>query len=44
MAEELDLPWCFEEEHLAWQKAVAEFCTRVVAPGAVRRVSEPPAP
>ena len=37
MAEELDLPWCFEEEHLAWQKTVAEFCTRVVAPGVVRR-------
>jgi short/branched chain acyl-CoA dehydrogenase len=37
MAEELDLPWCFEDEHVAWQKTVAEFCTRVVAPDVVRR-------
>ena len=37
MAGELDLAWCFEEEHLAWQKTVAEFCSRVVAPGVVAR-------
>jgi short/branched chain acyl-CoA dehydrogenase len=37
MAGELDLAWCFEEEHLAWQKTVAEFCSRVVAPGVVTR-------
>ena len=37
MAEELDLPWCFDEEHLAWQKAVREFCHRVVAPDVVQR-------
>jgi alkylation response protein AidB-like acyl-CoA dehydrogenase len=37
MAEELDLPWCFEDEHVAWQKTVAEFCTRVVAPEVVAR-------
>jgi short-chain 2-methylacyl-CoA dehydrogenase len=37
MAEELDLPWCFEDEHVAWQKTVAEFCSRVVAPGVVSR-------
>jgi short-chain 2-methylacyl-CoA dehydrogenase len=37
MAGELDLAWCFEEEHLAWQKTVAEFCSRLVAPGVVAR-------
>jgi short/branched chain acyl-CoA dehydrogenase len=37
MGEELDLPWCFEDEHIAWQKTVAEFCTRVVAPEVVNR-------
>jgi short-chain 2-methylacyl-CoA dehydrogenase len=37
MAEELDLPWCFEDEHLAWQKTIQEFCQRVVAPGVVQR-------
>jgi len=37
MAEELDLPWCFEDEHIAWQKTVAEFCSRVVAPDVVTR-------
>ncbi|HKY77221.1 MAG TPA: acyl-CoA dehydrogenase family protein [Acidimicrobiia bacterium] len=37
MPEELDLPWCFDDEHLAWQKTVAEFCQRVVAPGVVER-------
>ena len=37
MAEELGLPWCFEDEHLAWQKTVAEFCSRVVAPDVVAR-------
>jgi short/branched chain acyl-CoA dehydrogenase len=31
--EELDLPWCFADEHLAWQKTIQEFCQRVVAPG-----------
>src|SRR5205085_10374005 len=37
MAEELDLPWCFDDEHLAWQKTIQEFCQRVVAPEVVRR-------
>ena len=37
MAEELDLPWCFDDEHLAWQKTIQEFCQRVVGPEAVRR-------
>jgi alkylation response protein AidB-like acyl-CoA dehydrogenase len=37
MPEELDLPWCFDDEHLAWQKTIAEFCQRVVAPGVVER-------
>ena len=37
MPEGLDLPWCFDDEHLAWQKTVAEFCQRVVAPGVVER-------
>jgi alkylation response protein AidB-like acyl-CoA dehydrogenase len=37
MAEELDLPWCFDDEHLAWQKTIQEFGQRVVAPGAVQR-------
>ena len=37
MAEELDLPWCFDDEHLAWQKTIQEFCQRVVAPGLVQR-------
>jgi short-chain 2-methylacyl-CoA dehydrogenase len=37
MAEELDLPWCFEDEHLAWQKTIQEFCQRIVAPGVVQR-------
>ncbi len=37
MPAELDLPWCFDDEHLAWQKTLAEFCQRVVAPGAVER-------
>src|SRR6185295_19187886 len=35
--EELDLPWCFADEHLAWQKTIQEFCQRVVAPGVVTR-------
>jgi len=37
MAEELDLPWCFDDEHIAWQKTIQEFCQRVVTPGAVQR-------
>ncbi|MDQ1498411.1 MAG: short-chain 2-methylacyl-CoA dehydrogenase [Actinomycetota bacterium] len=37
MAEELDLPWCFDDEHLAWQKTIQEFCQRVVAPGVIQR-------
>src|SRR5256885_10206792 len=37
MAEELDLPWCFDDEHLAWQKTIQEFGQRVVAPDVVRR-------
>ena len=37
MPEELDLPWCFGDEHLAWQKTIAEFCQRVVAPGVIER-------
>jgi len=37
MAEELNLPWCFDDEHLAWQKTIQEFCQRVVAPGVVAR-------
>src|SRR5688500_7792987 len=35
--EELDLPWCFADEHLAWQKTIQEFCQRVVAPGVIQR-------
>ena len=37
MPADLDLPWCFTEEHRAWQKTVREFCERVVAPGAAQR-------
>ncbi|MEA2972416.1 MAG: short-chain 2-methylacyl-CoA dehydrogenase [Actinomycetota bacterium] len=37
MAEELNLPWCFDDEHLAWQKTIQEFCQRVVAPGVIQR-------
>jgi alkylation response protein AidB-like acyl-CoA dehydrogenase len=37
MAEELDLPWCFDDEHLAWQKTVQAFCERNVVPGVVQR-------
>ena len=37
MAEELDLPWCFDDEHLAWQKTIQEFFQRIVAPGVVQR-------
>ena len=37
MAEELDLPWCFDDEHLEWQKSVQAFCERVVAPDVVQR-------
>jgi alkylation response protein AidB-like acyl-CoA dehydrogenase len=37
MAEELNLPWCFDDEHLAWQKTLQEFCQRVVAPGVIQR-------
>ena len=37
MAEELDLPWCFDDEHVAWQKTIQAFCERVVAPGVVQR-------
>ena len=37
MTDELDLPWCFEDEHLAWQKSIQEFCQRVVAPNVIQR-------
>ena len=37
MPEDLALPWCFTDEHRAWQKTVREFCQRVVAPGAAQR-------
>jgi short/branched chain acyl-CoA dehydrogenase len=37
MAEELDLPWCFDDEHLEWQKTVQAFCERIVAPEVVQR-------
>ena len=37
MAEELDLAWCFNDEHLEWQKTVQAFCERVVAPDVVQR-------
>src|SRR5687768_16303306 len=37
MTEELELPWCFSDELLAWQKTIQEFCQRVVAPGVVTR-------
>jgi short-chain 2-methylacyl-CoA dehydrogenase len=37
MTDELDLPWCFEDQHLAWQKTIQEFCQRVVAPDVVQR-------
>ena len=37
MPEELNLPWCFDDEHLAWQKTIQEFCQRVVAPEVVQR-------
>ena len=37
MAEELNLPWCFDDEHLAWQKTIQEFCQRIVAPGVIER-------
>jgi alkylation response protein AidB-like acyl-CoA dehydrogenase len=40
MSGDLDLPWCFADEHHAWQKSVREFCERVVEPGAAQRSIE----
>ena len=40
MPDDLDLPWCFSDEHHAWQKSVREFCERVVEPGATQRSIE----
>ncbi|HYH51878.1 MAG TPA: acyl-CoA dehydrogenase family protein [Acidimicrobiia bacterium] len=37
MTDELDLPWCFDDQHLAWQKTIQEFCQRVVAPNVIKR-------
>ena len=37
MTEELELPWCFSDEHLAWQKTIQEFRQRIVAPGVIER-------
>ena len=34
---DLDLPWCFTDEHRAWRKTLREFCDREIAPSAARR-------
>jgi alkylation response protein AidB-like acyl-CoA dehydrogenase len=34
---DLDLPWCFTDEHRAWRKSLREFCEREIAPSASRR-------
>ncbi len=34
---DLDLPWCFTDEHRAWRKSLREFCDREIAPTAVAR-------
>jgi short/branched chain acyl-CoA dehydrogenase len=34
---DLDLPWCFTDEHRAWRKALREFCDRQIAPTAAAR-------
>jgi len=34
---DLDLPWCFTDEHRAWRKTLRDFCDRAIAPTAARR-------
>jgi alkylation response protein AidB-like acyl-CoA dehydrogenase len=34
---DLDLPWCFTDEHRAWRKSLREFCERDIAPTAAQR-------
>jgi butyryl-CoA dehydrogenase len=34
VADELTLPWCFDDEHVAWQKTMQDYASRMVAPGA----------
>jgi alkylation response protein AidB-like acyl-CoA dehydrogenase len=34
---DLDLPWCFTDEHRAWRKSLREFCERKIAPTAAQR-------
>ncbi|HEY3241198.1 MAG TPA: acyl-CoA dehydrogenase family protein [Acidimicrobiia bacterium] len=34
---DLDLPWCFTDEHRAWRKSLREFCEREIAPTAAQR-------
>ncbi|MGH9001868.1 MAG: acyl-CoA dehydrogenase family protein, partial [Acidimicrobiia bacterium] len=34
---DLDLPWCFTDEHRAWRKSLREFCEREIAPSAAAR-------
>ncbi|MGH9037152.1 MAG: acyl-CoA dehydrogenase family protein, partial [Acidimicrobiia bacterium] len=34
---DLDLPWCFTDEHRAWRKSLREFCEREIAPSAAER-------
>ena len=34
---DLDLPWCFTDEHRAWRKSLRDFCDRAIAPTAAQR-------
>ncbi|MGH9040050.1 MAG: acyl-CoA dehydrogenase family protein [Acidimicrobiia bacterium] len=34
---DLDLPWCFTDEHRSWRKSLREFCEREIAPTAAAR-------
>ncbi len=34
---DLDLPWCFTDEHRAWRKSLRDFCERAIAPTAAAR-------
>lgn len=35
--EDYGVPWALEDHHLEWQRAMRDFCTREVAPGAAER-------
>ena len=40
LEEDYGVPWALEEHHLEWQRAMRDFCTREVAPGATERSIE----